>query len=86
MGDETATSPDTFTADVVFTADLDAVREALGYDSLNIYGVSYGTRVAMHGSAEAGGFFKLAEGMVGRQFLKQMNSDFEALKQLLESE
>jgi carbon monoxide dehydrogenase subunit G len=45
-----------------------------------------GTRVAMHGSAEAGGFFKLAEGMVGRQFLKQMNSDFEALKQLLESE
>jgi carbon monoxide dehydrogenase subunit G len=45
-----------------------------------------GTRVAMHGSAEAGGFFKIAEGLVGRQFLKQMNSDFETLKQLLESE
>lgn len=28
--------------------DLDAVREALGYPSLNLYGVSYGTRVAQH--------------------------------------
>ncbi len=28
--------------------DLEAVREALGYPALNIYGVSYGTRVAQH--------------------------------------
>ena len=28
--------------------DLEAVREALGYPSLNVYGVSYGTRVAQH--------------------------------------
>ncbi len=28
--------------------DLDAVREAAGYEQLNIYGVSYGTRVAQH--------------------------------------
>ncbi len=28
--------------------DLEAVREALGYPSLNLYGVSYGTRVAQH--------------------------------------
>lgn len=28
--------------------DLEAAREALGYASLNVYGVSYGTRVAMH--------------------------------------
>ena len=28
--------------------DLDALRQALGYDQLTIYGVSYGTRVAMH--------------------------------------
>ena len=28
--------------------DLEAVREALGYSQLNIYGVSYGTRVAQH--------------------------------------
>ncbi len=29
-------------------ADLDAVRQALGYDALNVYGVSYGTRVGLH--------------------------------------
>ena len=28
--------------------DLEAVREALGYPQLNLYGVSYGTRVAQH--------------------------------------
>mgnify|MGYP001813386935 CR=1 FL=1 len=28
--------------------DLEAVREALGYDALNLYGASYGTRVAQH--------------------------------------
>ena len=27
---------------------LEAVREALGYPALNLYGVSYGTRVAQH--------------------------------------
>ena len=32
----------------VAVRDLDAVRAALGYDVLNIYGVSYGTRVAQH--------------------------------------
>lgn len=28
--------------------DLDAVREALGYEQINLYGISYGTRVALH--------------------------------------
>ena len=28
--------------------DLDAIREALGYPALNVYGVSYGSRVAQH--------------------------------------
>lgn len=28
--------------------DLEAVRAALGYEQLNVYGVSYGTRVALH--------------------------------------
>ncbi|MEM9384089.1 MAG: alpha/beta fold hydrolase [Pseudomonadota bacterium] len=28
--------------------DLDAVRDALGYTALNVYGASYGTRVALH--------------------------------------
>ncbi len=32
----------------VAVRDLDAVREALGYVSLNFYAVSYGTRVAQH--------------------------------------
>lgn len=44
-----------------------------------------GTQVAMNGTAEAGGFFKIAEGLVGKQFQKQMSNDFEALKLLLES-
>jgi pimeloyl-ACP methyl ester carboxylesterase len=32
----------------VAVKDLDRVREALGYDLINLYGVSYGTRVAQH--------------------------------------
>jgi pimeloyl-ACP methyl ester carboxylesterase len=32
----------------VAVRDLDAVRRALGYERINIYGVSYGTRVAQH--------------------------------------
>ena len=32
----------------VAVQDLEAVRQALGYPSLNLYGVSYGTRVAQH--------------------------------------
>jgi pimeloyl-ACP methyl ester carboxylesterase len=32
----------------VAVQDLDAVRAALGYERINLYGVSYGTRVAQH--------------------------------------
>ncbi|MCH7537143.1 MAG: alpha/beta hydrolase [Proteobacteria bacterium] len=39
--------PRFFTTSVAVT-DLEAVREALGYAKLNLYGVSYGTRVAQH--------------------------------------
>jgi len=39
--------PRYFTTSVAVT-DLEAVREALGYARLNLYGVSYGTRVAQH--------------------------------------
>ncbi len=35
--------------------------------------------------AEIGGFFKIAEGLVGKQARKQFDLDFEALKLLLES-
>ncbi len=39
--------PRFFTTSIAVT-DLEAVRKALGYPSLNLYGVSYGTRVAQH--------------------------------------
>jgi len=39
--------PRFFTTSVAVT-DLEAVRQALGYTALNLYGVSYGTRVAQH--------------------------------------
>ena len=39
--------PRYFTTSVAIT-DLEAVREALGYSQLNLYGVSYGSRVAQH--------------------------------------
>ncbi|MDJ0653788.1 MAG: alpha/beta fold hydrolase [Xanthomonadales bacterium] len=32
----------------VAVQDLEKVRQALGYESINVYGVSYGTRVALH--------------------------------------
>jgi hypothetical protein len=34
---------------------------------------------------EAGGFFKIAEGLEGRQLQKQMNTDFASLKLLYRS-
>ncbi len=39
--------PRFFTTSVA-VADMEAVRVALGYSSLNLYGISYGTRVAQH--------------------------------------
>lgn len=39
--------PRYFTTSVAVT-DLEAIREALGYSQLNLYGVSYGSRVAQH--------------------------------------
>ncbi len=44
-----------------------------------------GTQVSMNGQAEMAGFFKLAEGLAGKQLEKQIDTDFNALKQLLES-
>jgi pimeloyl-ACP methyl ester carboxylesterase len=45
--DELPHDPRFFTTSVAVT-DLEALREALGYVSLNLYGGSYGTRVAQH--------------------------------------
>jgi len=45
--DELPHDPRYFTTSIA-VQDLEAVREALGYPRLNLYGVSYGTRVAQH--------------------------------------
>jgi pimeloyl-ACP methyl ester carboxylesterase len=44
---ELSHDPRFFTTSVAVT-DLEAVRVALGYSALNLYGISYGTRVAQH--------------------------------------
>lgn len=45
--DELPHDPRFFTTSVA-VRDLDAVREALGYPAVNVYGISYGSRVAQH--------------------------------------
>ena len=45
-----------------------------------------GTLLTLTGQADIGGFFKLAEGLVGKQVEKQIESDHVALKQILEAE
>lgn len=43
-----------------------------------------GTQVTLDGQAEVGGFFKIAEGLAGRQLQKQIESDLAGLKRALE--
>jgi carbon monoxide dehydrogenase subunit G len=45
-----------------------------------------GTQLTVSAEAEFGGFFKMAEGLVGKQVEKQVASDLAALKLLLESD
>lgn len=45
--DSLPADPRYFTTSVA-VRDLDAVRAALGYEALNVYGISYGSRVAQH--------------------------------------
>jgi carbon monoxide dehydrogenase subunit G len=45
-----------------------------------------GTHLTMQGQAEMGGFFKMAEGLVGRQLEKQLDTDLQGLKRVLEGE
>ena len=44
-----------------------------------------GTLLTFTGQAEFGGFFKMAEGLAGKQLEKQMEADTAALKKLLEA-
>lgn len=43
------------------------------------------TQMTFSGQAEIGGFFKMAEGLVGKQLEKQMEADGVTLKKLLEA-
>ena len=45
-----------------------------------------GTLLTSTSSAEFGGFFKLAEGLVGKQIKKQIDTNYESLKLLMESD
>ena len=45
-----------------------------------------GTEVTLSIEGEPGGFFKLAEGLVAKQLQKQVDTDLNALKLLLEAE
>ena len=48
--------------------------------------VGSGTRLSLIGEGDPGGFFRLAEPIVGRMARRQMEADCENLKDLLESE
>lgn len=48
--------------------------------------VEGGTRVSVIGQGEAGGFFKLAESIVGRMARRQLVADYANLKDLLEAQ
>jgi carbon monoxide dehydrogenase subunit G len=43
-----------------------------------------GTQLSVNAQLEIGGFFKIAEGLAGKQAKKLIDSDFEALKRYLE--
>ena len=45
-----------------------------------------GTELTVDIEAEFGGFFKLAEGLVGKQLEKTLDTDFNALKLVLEGD
>jgi uncharacterized protein YndB with AHSA1/START domain len=45
-----------------------------------------GTQVTLNVTAEVGGFFKLAEGLVAKQAQKQFETNYSALKMLLEAD
>lgn len=52
--------------------------------NIQLQGEKGGTRMEVRGKAEAGSFFKLAEGLVAKQLQKQIQTDFEKLKSILE--
>lgn len=53
--------------------------------SIKLKAEENGTQMSFSGQAELGGFFKLAEGLAGKQMEKQIDSDFQNLKKVLEA-
>ena len=53
--------------------------------SLDFEPVNEGTRIILTGKGEPGGFFRLAEPPIGRILKRQVDTDIENLKDLLES-
>jgi hypothetical protein len=53
---------------------------------ITLESVEGGTRVTMTGEAEVGGFFKLAEPVVGRMAKRQTEANLANLKDILESQ
>jgi carbon monoxide dehydrogenase subunit G len=43
-----------------------------------------GTQLMINGQVEFGGFFKMTEGLIGKQVEKQLDTDFNGLKRVLE--
>lgn len=52
--------------------------------SMRIEAAGSGSQVTISGQAEVGTFFKLAEGLVGKQLQKQFETDLKAMKSKLE--
>jgi uncharacterized membrane protein len=57
-----------------------------GQGTYSFENVNGGTKLSTLIEADIGGFFKIAEGLVVKQFKKQFDADFENLKTLLESQ
>jgi carbon monoxide dehydrogenase subunit G len=61
-----------------------ALRETRPAPQLNVANEN-GTQLSVRAHLEIGGFFKMAEGLVGKQAKKQIDADFEALERFLEA-
>ena len=52
--------------------------------SIKLESQENGTLITQSGQGELGGFFKIAEGLAAKQLLKQVDTDFDALKLVME--
>jgi hypothetical protein len=63
------------------------IKGPIPYEStIKLEAQDNGTLLTFSGQVEFGGFFKLAEGLVGQQLKKHQEADLAALKLLLEAD